>query len=43
VPAGQSAADKIFASKQNKPLDKGKGKVPVKGKTAAGKGKTTRR
>jgi hypothetical protein len=40
---GQSAADKIFASKQNKPLDKGKGKVPVKGKTAAGKGKTTRR
>jgi hypothetical protein len=40
---GQSAADKIFESKQNKPLDKGKGKIPVKGKTAAGKGKTTRR
>lgn len=38
-PAGQAAADKIFSSKQQKPLDKAK---TAKGKATA-KGKTTRR
>jgi hypothetical protein len=43
-PTGQAAADKIFESKQKKPLDKAKtakGKAPVK--KAPVKGKTTRR
>lgn len=34
VPPGQEAADKIFASKQQKPLDKGK---TTKGKTTGSK------
>jgi hypothetical protein len=40
APPGQQAADKIFESRQQKPLDKGKtakGKATTKGKTTGSK------